>query len=107
MHRAAKKCPISRRCKSRWGGDDFRVVTIATGVNPAPAMSRFFDEIGVENLPLFSDRSQNLAQNSGVLGLPATLILSPDGFEIARLIGDADWTSDSAKAILTALLVAK
>jgi hypothetical protein len=33
-----------------------------------------------------------------------TLIINPDGFEIARLIGDANWASDNAKAILTTLM---
>jgi hypothetical protein len=39
----------------------------------------------------------------GVLGLPITVILDRDGQEIARLQGDADWSSESAIAILTAL----
>jgi hypothetical protein len=39
----------------------------------------------------------------GVLGLPVTVILDPEGREIARLIGDAEWDSDSAKAIVSAL----
>jgi hypothetical protein len=40
----------------------------------------------------------------GVFGLPITLILDPEGREIARLRGDAHWNSDSAKAILTTLI---
>ena len=40
----------------------------------------------------------------GVLGLPVTVILDREGREIARLIGDAEWDTDSAKAILTALI---
>jgi hypothetical protein len=40
----------------------------------------------------------------GVVGLPVTIILSEDGYEIGRLIGDADWASDNAKAILAALM---
>ena len=40
----------------------------------------------------------------GVFGLPITVILDPDGQEIARLQGDAHWNSDSAKAILTTLI---
>jgi hypothetical protein len=39
-----------------------------------------------------------------VLGLPITVILDPNGYEIARLRGDAHWSSDSAKAIIAALL---
>ena len=40
----------------------------------------------------------------GILGLPISVILNREGHEIARLRGDADWASDSAKAILTALI---
>ena len=62
------------------------------------------DEIGVENLPLHRDPKQILAREMAVLGLPATIILNPEGQEIARLRGDADWASDSAKAIIRALI---
>lgn len=89
------------------GGEAFQVVTIATGRNPRPAMERFFAEIGVDNLPLHTDARQALARGMGVLGLPATVILDRDGKEIGRLLGEADWSSDSAQAILTALIAAE
>ena len=38
-----------------------------------------------------------------VLGLPITVLLNPEGLEIARLRGDADWDSDSARAIIAAI----
>jgi hypothetical protein len=40
----------------------------------------------------------------GVMGLPVTVILNPQGQEVARLIGDAEWDSPSAKAIMAALV---
>ena len=43
----------------------------------------------------------------GVLGLPATVLIARDETEVARLLGDADWASDSAKSILKALIAAK
>lgn len=86
------------------GGDDFEVVTLATGHNPAPAMTRFFDKIGIDNLPLHRDPKQAIARNMAVLGLPTTVILNREGQEIARLTGDAEWDSESAKAILTAII---
>ena len=86
------------------GGDDFSVVTIATGRNPRMAMEQFFAEIGVDNLPLHADPRQGLARDLGVLGLPVTLILDRNGQEIARLQGDADWSSESAFNIINALV---
>ncbi len=86
------------------GGDDLEVVTIATGRNPLPGMQRFFAEIEVDNLPLHTDARQNLARSLGVLGLPVTIVLDPEGREIARMQGDADWSSDNAFAIMQALI---
>jgi hypothetical protein len=39
-----------------------------------------------------------------ILGLPVTAILNREGTEIARLLGDANWHSESALAILKAVI---
>ena len=95
--------PMLSDLQTALGGDDLQVVTIATGRNPRPAIEAFFTDIGVDNLPMHTDARQSLSRSLGVLGLPVTLILNPDGQEIARLQGDADWSSDSAVAILNEL----
>ena len=86
------------------GGNDMEVVTIATGRNPLPGMQRFFAEIEVDNLPLHTDARQSLARSLGVLGLPVTIILDPEGREIARMQGDADWSSENAIQIMRTLI---
>lgn len=96
--------PMLSALADRYDPQDVEIVTIATGRNTRPAMERFFGEIGVDNLPLHTDARQGLARSLGVLGLPVTLILDPEGNEIARLQGEADWNSDSAVAILDALI---
>jgi thiol-disulfide isomerase/thioredoxin len=99
-----KEMPQLDALQAEFGGDSFAVVTIATGRNDAVAMQRFFDETGVTHLPLYKDPRQALARDMGVLGLPVTVILDAEGREIARLQGDADWSSDSARAIIAALI---
>ena len=99
-----KEMPHLSELQAEFGGDDFQVVTVATGVNQRPAMQRFLGEIGVDNLPLHTDGNSALARDMGVIGLPVTLILDPQGQEIARLIGDADWASDNAKEIVKTLI---
>ncbi len=99
-----KEMPQLAELQAEFGGDDFEVVTIATGRNPLPAIDRFFDEIEVDNLPKYLDPRSGLARDMGVLGLPITVILNPDGQEIARMRGDAVWNSDSAKAIIGTLI---
>ncbi|SPF79808.1 TlpA family protein disulfide reductase [Pseudoprimorskyibacter insulae] len=99
-----KEMPALSALQSELGGDAFEVVTIATGRNPKPAMQKFFGEIGVENLPLHRDPKQQLARKYAVLGLPVTLLLDPEGREVARLTGDADWGGADALAFLRAVL---
>lgn len=99
-----KEMPMLSELQAKLGGDQFEVVTIATGRNPQPAIEAFFKEIGVDNLPLHRDPKQQMARDMGVLGLPITVILDRRGYEIARLQGDADWSSSSAKAILRFLI---
>ncbi len=99
-----KEMPMLAELQTELGGEEFEVVTIATGRNPPAAMEKFFEEIGVTNLPLHRDPKSALAREMSVLGLPITLILDPEGQEVGRLQGDAEWNSDSAKAMLRALI---
>ena len=85
-------------------GGNFSVVTVATGRNSVEGIKKFFVEAGVSTLPKLRDPKSELARNMGVLGLPLTVILNPEGQEIARLIGDADWAGADAQAVLTALM---
>ena len=99
-----KEMPGLDRLQGELGGDDFQVVTLATGRNSPTAIRRFFTDENIAHLPQFNDRGQTVARDMGVLGLPVTAILNRDGQEIARLRGDADWESHSAKAILLTLI---
>ena len=83
---------------------DLAVVPVATGRNAVEGIRRFFKEAGVNTLPILRDPQSELARGMGVMGLPVTVILNPEGQEVARLIGDAEWDSDSAKAVLGALV---
>ncbi|EEB84086.1 redoxin [Roseobacter sp. GAI101] len=99
-----KEMPQLNALQKEFGGDNFEVLTIATGRNSPDGIQRFFDEAGVDSLPRHQDPKQALASQMGIFGLPITVIMDPDGREIARLRGDADWSSDSAKAIVQALV---
>jgi thiol-disulfide isomerase/thioredoxin len=95
--------PSLDRLQAELGGDRFTVVTVATGRNPVPAIEKFYAEEGITHLTAIRDPKSELARGLGILGLPVTVILNPEGQEIARLIGDADWAGPEALAVLTAL----
>jgi thiol-disulfide isomerase/thioredoxin len=81
---------------------EIAVVPVATGRNAVTGIERFFAEEAIVNLPILRDPKSELARGMAVMGLPVTVILNPEGQEVARLIGDAEWDSASAKAIMAA-----
>ncbi|MEM9967734.1 MAG: TlpA disulfide reductase family protein [Pseudomonadota bacterium] len=99
-----KEMPQLNALQKEFGGADFEVLTIAAGRNSPAGIMKFFEEAGIDSLPRHQDPKQALASEMGVFGLPITVLIDPEGNEIARLRGDAEWDSDSAKAIVGALL---
>lgn len=83
---------------------ELAVLTVATGRNSMEGITRFYADAGVTNLPVLLDPKSELARSMAVMGLPVTVIVNPEGQEVARLIGDAEWDSADAQAILAALM---
>ena len=99
-----KEMPQIAELQEEFGGDDFEVLTIAAGRNSPAGILKFFEENGITNLPRHQDPKQALAREMAVIGLPITVLLDRDGKEVARLLGDAEWNSESAKAIVAAMI---
>jgi len=98
-----KEMPTLDALQAKMGGDALQVLPIATIRNTLPAVKRFFAEDNITHLPIRIDPQAQLGRQMGVFGLPVTVILNPEGEEIARLIGEADWASPSALAVLGTL----
>ncbi len=96
--------PMLSELQTAFAGDKFEVITIATGRNGVDDMRRFFKEIGVSNLPLHRDPKQILTREMAVRGLPVTVLMDPQGREIARMVGPADWSAQNAQTLITAML---
>ena len=99
-----KEMPTLEALQVALGGDDFQVLTIATGRNTPAGIVRFFKEAGVESLPTMVDPKGTLAREMLILGLPGTVLLNRDGMEIARMVGDADWGTQNALEVLRAVI---
>ena len=83
---------------------EIAVVPLATGRNDPAAIERFFTEAAIANLENLRDPKSELARAMGIMGLPVTVILNPEGQEVGRLIGDAHWDGAEAQALLKALM---
>jgi thiol-disulfide isomerase/thioredoxin len=83
---------------------EIAVIPVATGRNTPEAILRFWDEAAIVNLTSLQDPKSALSRQMGIAGLPVTVILNPDGQEVARLIGDAVWDSPAAIAALEGMI---
>lgn len=99
-----KEKPSLEALQRDLGPGGLRVMPIASGRNPPEAIDAFKAEVGLSLLQTDLDPRGALTAAMGVPGLPVTVVLNREGQEIARLMGGADWTSPSAKAIIGHLL---
>ena len=96
--------PHLETVNAEMGGDEFAVVTLATGRNNPAAISRFFDEINVETLPTYVDPKSTVARGAEVRGLPVTLLIDREGFVLGRVEGIADWSAPEARTVIQAVI---
>ncbi|WP_424932847.1 TlpA family protein disulfide reductase [Amaricoccus macauensis] len=92
--------PSLDQLEAELSGPDFEVIAIATGRNAPQAIHEFNDEVGIVALTTYLDPKSKLAGEMRVPGLPVTVLVNREGMEIGRLMGGADWTSESARAII-------
>lgn len=86
--------------------DDPRVaiLTVAHQRDRTDRIEAFLDEMGAEHLTRYQDRHGEIGRQAGILGLPVTIFLGPDGREIGRVTGDAVWDGPEARAVIEALI---
>lgn len=102
-----KEMPSLEALRKELGGDNFDVVAVATGPKNEPEkIAGFYRREGIEDLPVYMDPTSRFANDMGIRGLPITVILNAEGQEIARLRGDAEWSSENAIEVLTAVMAA-
>ncbi len=99
-----KEMPSLDSLAASFPGQEFAVLPVATGKNSVEDILAFFEDIEVSGLPILRDPGMDVAGSFGVFGIPTTLILDRSGAVIARLSGDADWNSESARAIVQAII---
>ena len=86
-----KEMPTLDRLQAKLGSDSFEVIALSIDRAGAPAIRRFFDKTGVENLAVYVDKTMLSATALRAIGLPATILINEEGKEIGRLMGPAEW----------------
>ncbi len=101
-----KEMPDLDALQRELGGPDFHIAPLNIERGGAEKSRAFFAEIGVTDLPVYLDPRSTLAKEFAVLGLPVSVLLDREGREVARLTGDADWSSPEAQAAIRHLVAA-
>lgn len=86
------------------GGARLKVIALSQDREGERVARPFIEKNGWSNLDLFVSDGTSFAREAKVRGLPTTLIISPEGLEVARLEGTAVWDAPEIKAVLTELM---
>jgi thiol-disulfide isomerase/thioredoxin len=102
-----KEMPSLGALQAARGGDTFEVVAISIDADEDVDFARRrLTELGAANIafrhaPL--DRG-DIVYGASVQGFPTSILYGPDGLEIARLAGEADWAAAEAVQFIDAAL---
>jgi len=83
--------PTLDRLQATLGGERFEVLALSIDRAGADVVRAFFNEIGIEHLGIFVDTTMQASRDLKIFGLPGTLLIGPNGRELGRLIGPAEW----------------
>jgi len=86
---------------------DSDIAVIALSVDPVslPQLRAFYGALGIKTLKLYRGDQDEVLGALGIYGLPTTIMLNPQGLEIARLVGPTKW--EDAGVIASILRAAK
>jgi thiol-disulfide isomerase/thioredoxin len=82
----------------------FKIVPISIDVAGVPTVQYFYKRFGLDNLPIYVDPSKGVMDAFGVIGIPTTILVDPDGREIARMSGGARWDAPESIAHIAEII---
>ena len=86
-----EKMPTLDALQAELGSAHFEVVALSIDREGAPVVRRFYDEIGVQHLTMYVDKTMLSATALRTVGLPTTILINAQGQELGRLVGPAEW----------------
>ena len=103
-----KEMPALDALERRLGGANFEVVAINIDTRNLDKPKEWLREVGVDKLGYYADASaavfQDLKAIGRAFGMPTTVLIDPDGCELATLSGPAEWASDDALQLIAAAI---
>jgi thiol-disulfide isomerase/thioredoxin len=100
-----KEMPTLAALQRTYAKEDFVVVAISVDKDDTKdaAIAQLAD-LGGGALNFYHEPSLNITYDMKARGFPTSVLYAPDGTEVARLAGEANWESDEAKGLIRAVL---
>ena len=103
-----KEMPALDGLQAKLGGPRFEVVAVNIDTRDPDKPRDWLKEVGVTHLGYYADQSakvfQDLKAVGRAFGMPTTLIVDPQGCELATLAGPAEWASEDAVKLIAATI---
>ena len=99
-----EEMPTLDRLQEKLGSGRFDVLALSIDRGGAGVVRDFYNEIGLQHLQIWIDPTTKASREISVIGLPTTLLIGPDGKELGRKIGPAEWDAPEAIAFFRAII---
>jgi thiol-disulfide isomerase/thioredoxin len=99
-----EEMPALDRLQQQLGGRDFEVLALSIDSGGAPAVKRFYEEIGIRALGIYVDPTTRAGSALAAFGIPVTLLIDRQGREIGRHLGIAEWDGPDAVRVIQSYL---
>ncbi len=86
-----KEMPTLDRLQAKMESDRFDVIALSIDRAGKTVVRKFYNQIGIKHLTLYVDPSMTAQRRLKLFGLPGTLLIGPDGKELTRRLGPAEW----------------
>ena len=95
-----KEMPSLDRLQAKFDPQKFLVLPLSIDRGGIPAVEKFYEGLGLKSLGIYIDQTGTALNQLGLLGIPATLLINPEGREVGRKLGPAEWDSAEVAAVL-------
>lgn len=99
-----EEMPSLDRLQGALGGEAFEVIALSLDRGGAEPSKKFLDKLKVKHLKLYVDPKARSSRPLKAVGMPTSILFDPQGKEIGRLVGTAEWDSEDAQRLVKSVL---
>ena len=86
-----EEMPSLNMLQKKFNTNNFKIITINIGRENLEAVRNFLLELNIDSLEIYKGDSIKISKKIKIRGIPTTLILNKNGFELARALGAIDF----------------